>query len=159
VGINWYEAEAYARWLSAVSGQAFRLPSEQEWEKAARGSDGRKYPWGEQFDSHLCNTQEGHLMTTSPVGLFPGGASPYNILDASGNVWEWTASWYQAYPGGNPQASDQFGERFRVVRGGAWGDYRWGVRCASRFGFVPVYFVNDFGFRLVSPGIFLDSGC
>ncbi|MEA3350206.1 MAG: SUMF1/EgtB/PvdO family nonheme iron enzyme, partial [Chloroflexota bacterium] len=94
VGINWHEAEAYCRWLSAVAEQIFRLPAELEWEKSARGTDGDIYPWGDEFESNLCNSVESHIYITTPVGLYPQGTSPFGLFDASGNVWEWTASWY-----------------------------------------------------------------
>jgi formylglycine-generating enzyme required for sulfatase activity len=150
VGVNWYEAEAYCNWLSAITGHAFRLPREMEWEKAARGTDGREYPWGEKFDSTLCNTNESYIYTTTPVGLYPGGISPFGVFDASGNVWEWTGDWYEMYPGGEP--SDDFGEKYRVVRGGSWGGNRVHARCGCRGGLVPVYFPDVLGFRLCSPG-------
>lgn len=152
VGVNWYEAEAYCAWLSAISGIPFRLPGEMEWEKAARGVDGRNYPWGNAFQPQWCNTLEGHVMTTTPVGLYPQGVSPYGLFDASGNVWEWTADWYQAYPGGDPAASDDFGEKFRVLRGGSWSYDRRFARCAYRGRLTPDYFTDFVGFRVVSPG-------
>jgi formylglycine-generating enzyme required for sulfatase activity len=151
VGINWYEAEAYCRWLSAVSGETFRLPAEMAWEKSARGAEGRVYPWGDAFDPDLCNSVESQIYTTTPVGLYPQGVSPFGLYDASGNVWEWTSSWYQAYPGSEAQ-SDNFGQRFRVVRGGSWIDDRRDVRCASRGWFTPGLFYGGSGFRVVSPG-------
>ncbi|MBI5305492.1 MAG: SUMF1/EgtB/PvdO family nonheme iron enzyme [Chloroflexi bacterium] len=150
VGVNWYEAEAYCNWLSAITKREFRLPQEMEWEKAARGVDGREYPWGEKFDSALCNTNESHIYTTTPVGLYPGGVSPFGLFDASGNVWEWTGDWYQMYPGGNEL--DDFGEKFRVVRGGSWLIVAGNARCAYRGRFVPVDFNGSVGFRLCSPG-------
>ncbi|MGQ0602952.1 MAG: SUMF1/EgtB/PvdO family nonheme iron enzyme [Anaerolineales bacterium] len=149
IGVNWHEAEAYARWLSAVTSHEFRLPSEMEWEKAARGTDGRQYPWEGEFDSARCNTNEGRILNTTPVGLYPNGVSPYGLHDASGNVWEWTADWYQAYPGG--PANDDYGERFKAVRGGSWDDNHWDARCAFRFRLVPVSFLNTLGYRLFSP--------
>jgi formylglycine-generating enzyme required for sulfatase activity len=151
VGVNWHEAEAYCRWLSHVTGRLFRLPGELDWEKAARGADGRAYPWGNDFDAGRCNSQESHIFTTTPVGLYPDGCSPYGLFDASGNAWEWTVSWYQAYPGSQAQ-SDDFGERFRVVRGGAWSFNRGFVRAACRSRYVPVGFDDLSGFRVSSPG-------
>jgi formylglycine-generating enzyme required for sulfatase activity len=160
--VNWHEAEAYCRWLTAVTQQTFRLPTEAEWEKAARGGlpsplqgEGpgmrvREYPWGEKFDATRCNTVESHIYTTTPVGLYPGGVSPFGLFDASGNVWEWTADWYQMYPGGEP--SDDLGEKFKVVRGGSWGSDRSLARCACRGRFVPGYFSYGIGFRVLSPG-------
>lgn len=156
VGVNWYEAEAYCNWLSAVTGREFSLPPEMEWEKAARGPStgaqdvGREYPWGEKFDSTLCNTVESHIYTTTPIGLYPGGVSPFGLFDASGNVWEWTSDWYQMYPGGDE--SKDFGEKFRVVRGGSWYFNLNLTRCAYRYRSVPDNFNNTVGFRLSSPG-------
>jgi len=163
VGVNWHEAEAYCRWLSAVSGREFRLPLELEWEKAARwepspagGGQGegrsRVYPWGDEFDPRQCNSVEGQVYRTTPVGLYPGGVSPFGLWETSGNVWEWTASWYQAYPESESQR-EEFGEKFRVVRGGSWGNIRSLLRCAFRFRSVPDYFFDNFGVRLVSPGL------
>ncbi len=150
VGVNWYEADAYCRWLSAVTRIAFQLPSEREWEKAARGERGNEYPWGNKFKSSRCNTIEGDLRMTTPVGLYTNGISPFKIFDASGNVWEWTSSWYEKYPGGNE--SKEFGKKFRVLRGGAWDDNRGPARCACRCRYVPGHFSRPVGFRVRSPG-------
>ena len=152
VGVNWYEAQAYCCWLAAVAGREFRLPTETEWEKGARGTDGRAYPWGDEFDPALCNTVESHVYTTTPVGLYPGGVSPCGLFDAGGNVWEWTADWYRMYPGGDE--SEDFGEKFRAVRGGSWYGGRRLARCACRGRNVPDDFDGGVGFRLVSPGSF-----
>jgi len=151
VGVNWHEAEAYARWLSAVSGGDHRLPAEMQWEKAARGSDDRAYPWEGDFDSARCNTVESRIFTTTPVGLYPDGRSPFGLFDAAGNVWEWTADRYQAYPGGQHLEDDD--KDFKVVRGGSWTLNRRIARCASRLGLVPVLFYLNLGFRLCSPGL------
>ena len=110
----------------------------------------RAYPWGDEFDPALCNTVEGHVYTTTPVGLYPGGLSPYGLFDAAGNVWEWTADWYQMYPGGDE--SEDFGTKFRAVRGGSWYFFGMFARCAYRDRLVPVNFYYGIGFRLVSPG-------
>ena len=150
VGVNWYEADAHCRWLAAITQQGYRLPGEAAWEKAARGTDGRVYPWGTAYDSKICNTVETHIYTTTPIGLYPGGVSPYGLFDASGNVWDWTTDWYQMYPGG--EVSDDFGEKFKVVRGGSWDFNRWFARCAYRGGGVPVDFYFVIGFRVISPG-------
>lgn len=91
VGINWYEAVAYTRWLSVQTGQEFRLPTEAEWEKAARGTDGRIWPWGNDWVAVNCNFNSPNARTT-PVGEYPAGASPYGVLDMAGNAWEWTAT-------------------------------------------------------------------
>jgi len=153
VGVNWYEASAYCAWLSAVTRREFRLPAEMEWEKAARGADGRAYPWGNEFDPKKCNSVEARILRNVPVGLLPVGASMYGVFEASGNVWEWTGNWYQAYAGQKEEhQSDAYGEKYRTVRGGSWDLNRGDVRCADRLWFVPVNFDNGIGFRLVSPG-------
>ena len=98
VNVSWYDATAYAEWLSRVTGKDYRLPTEAEWEKAARGTDGRKFPWGDEFDTKKCNTAESGIGDTTPVDTYPDGASPYGVMDMAGNVWEWCADWYAPYP-------------------------------------------------------------
>jgi formylglycine-generating enzyme required for sulfatase activity len=151
VGICWHEARAYCAWLSAQTGAAYRLPTEAEWEAAARGQAARRYPWGESFDPGRCNTFETHVRGTTPVGIFPGGDTPEGIADLSGNVWEWTGSAYRPYPyladGG--REDPETGETRWVVRGGSWDHDRDDARCAHRHHFHPDYRSNFLGFRVV----------
>lgn len=124
VGVSWFEAVAYCRWLSAQTGQEFRLPSEAEWEKAARGSDGRIWPWGNTWEQGRCNSKETGIGKTTPVGQYSSGASSYGVLDMAGNVWEWCATiWKKDYP---YQIEDEWSagyleqDKARARRGGAY---------------------------------------
>jgi formylglycine-generating enzyme required for sulfatase activity len=174
VGICWYEARAYCRWLAALwrvdglagvpggvpEGYAVRLPTEAEWEAAARGREGRRYPWGPDFDAGSANTLEGRVLRVSPVGAYPDGSATCGALDLSGNTWEWTLSlWgddpdttafpypYQPQDGReNPEADPGV---LRVVRGGSWSDNQRGARCAYRYYDNPFNRFNLLGFRVV----------
>ena len=121
VMVSWQDAVAYAKWLAERTGQVWRLPSEAEWEKSARGTDGRLYPWGDAFDASRCNTSEGKKGTTNSVGNYPSGASPYGALDMAGNVWERTSTLFKPYPyvatDGRERAEST---ENRVLRGGSW---------------------------------------
>jgi formylglycine-generating enzyme required for sulfatase activity len=151
VGVSWYEAAAYAAWLSRETGMPFRLPTEAEWEKAARGPDGNIYPWGNTFNKKYCNSYESDLSRTSPVSIFPGGKSVYGCFDIAGNVWEWCSDWYGSdyyskSPLKNPTGPDSGAGR--VVRGGGWGSSAGYLRCADRGVGWPSSRYDNIGFRL-----------
>ena len=196
VWVDWHEAMAYCRWLSEQLREVARerldtekalsesarwfwqgltdgslgvgLPSEAEWEKAARGADGRIYPWGKKPDPNRANYDDTGLYATSAVGCFPGGASPYGCEEMSGNVWEWTRSlWgedldkpafgYPYDPVDGRENLDASDDVRRVLRGGAFDDGARFARCAYRLGSGPGDRGDDFGFRVVvSPLVFSD---
>ncbi|MCL4868898.1 MAG: SUMF1/EgtB/PvdO family nonheme iron enzyme [Anaerolineae bacterium] len=159
VGICWFEAQAYCAWLSAQTGDRYTLPTEVEWEAAARGTQGRRYAYGDTFDPTLGNTFETHLRRTSPVGVFPGGRTPEGIYDLSGNVWEWTSTlwgdnWQQPtypYPYNRDDGREdpQDGTSWRVVRGGSWNDAQVDARAAYRSRIHPVSRYGYLGGRVV----------
>ncbi len=149
VGVHWHEAVAYCNWLAEATGFAYRLPTEAEWEKAARGTDERLYPWGNEFDSARCNTSESNLGRTTPVGRYPQGASPYGVLDMSGGVWEWTSSANAPYPydpTDGREAPDAPGRR--IVRGGSWYDSGDSARVTYRDNLNPYDRHCSVGFRV-----------
>jgi formylglycine-generating enzyme required for sulfatase activity len=146
VCVTWADAQAYAAWVGG------RLPTEAEWEMAARGGDGRLYPWGEKAPDCQAANYKGCLGRPATVGTYPGGASPYGALDMAGNVWEWVADWYDDtyYTNAaaqNPQGPDS-GER-RVVRGGSFDMSEQRLRATYRIGNLPEYSNWDLGFRVV----------
>ena len=129
VGINYYEAEAFARWAGK------RLPTEMEWERAARGTDGRKYPWGNEFDPGRCNTLESKISKTTQVTSYSNGISPVGCYDMAGNVWEWTHSWIDD------------NKKFKVLRGGSWDYTRDLAQCAYHHDFQRTARYDIIGFR------------
>jgi formylglycine-generating enzyme required for sulfatase activity len=149
VGVSWYEAHAYCQWLSEATGRHYRLPTEAEWEKAARGTDGRPYPWGDAFDASRCNARDSGLECTTPVGQYsPAGDSPYGCADMAGNVSKWTISRFRPYPyDPGDGRDDPEGDAERVTRGGSWHSPALRVRVTSRGYNGPWFTDNDLGFR------------
>ena len=150
VYVSWKDAGEYCLWLSEVTNESFRLPSEAEWERAARGTDGRYYPWGNSWDAKRANTIEEGPHTTTPVGQYsPQGNSPIGCVDMAGNVNEWTNDWFRNYSGGSfkPELHDS---KYRVLRGGSWQNDAKHVRCAGRGWAKPDERSDTIGFRVVS---------
>ena len=163
VQVNWDQAQAYCQWAGGT------LPSEAQWEKAARGTDARRFPWGSSLPDgkrlNLCDKNcslkekdsriDDGFMNLAPVGSFPDGASPYGLLDMAGNVWEWTADWYQpAYyktaPLENPIGPENGSGR--TIRGGSWSDKTAAqFRTVARQGISPGSVFDTLGFRCIVP--------
>jgi formylglycine-generating enzyme required for sulfatase activity len=174
VDVSWHEAQSFCAWLKQQTGRRYRLPTEAEWEKAARGTDGRTFPWGNQFDLQRCNVRESGLGITMPVGHYPAGASPYHVLDMAGTVWEWTQSLQAPYPyraddgrnGSEPwieRRTPRFLQRLlrtapehalpavetrRVIRGGCFANPEGFARCACRLRLQPERRTPFLGMRL-----------
>jgi formylglycine-generating enzyme required for sulfatase activity len=155
VWVSWEDANTYCGWLSGATGRSYRLPTEAEWEKAARGTDGRAYPWGDDLpNKNLCAFDNDVGVTATPVGRYsPQGDSPYGCRDMAGNVWEWCHSLYKPYPY-DPEdgREDPAAKGSRVVRGGAFYTNLRRVRCASRLRYLPDLWLNVIGFRVVVAG-------
>jgi len=168
VEVTWYDAQKYLKWLNQIfssqlpQGSSFRLPSEAEWEKAARGTDGRTWPWGNTFDKNKCNTREGGKGSTTPVGLYsPQGDSPYGCVDMAGNVSEWTRSLWgpnilypeykYPYKVNDGREDEDIGDQaiYMVLRGGAFNSFGWYAQCAHRHRTFPSYRYMEHGFRVV----------
>jgi len=143
--VSWFDADAFCRW------DGKHLPLEEQWEKAARGTDKRAFPWGNRFSKKKANTPQLGFGNTMKVGSFLEGVSPYGAYDMAGNAWEWVDNWFKPYPG-NKHPDENYGERFKVLRGGSWYDctyYKCGISAPSynRIFFNPNTKNNNFGFR------------
>ncbi len=154
--VVWVDAIGCCKWLNSLlardlpSGLILRLPTEAEWEKAARGIDGREFPWGNNFDKSKCNTNEGGKGSTTSVGLyFPQGDSPYGCADMAGNVWEWTRSLKKGYPYKvNDGREDEKASGTHILRGGSFNVSERSARCASRSIYGGYALINHIGFRV-----------
>lgn len=157
--VSWYEAVAFCRWLSRLLHSEVRLPTEREWEKAARGTDGRQYPWGKKYltgyaniDERWSDVGERNIGRTTAVGIYPQGASPYRVMDLAGNVFEWCLNKYA-----DPKDTDLGGDDMRVRRGGSWINSQDRARASFRDYDRPYFRLGYVGFRVVClPPIFPD---
>ena len=175
VGVCWYEADAFCRWLTESRGDGvYCLPDEDQWEAAAAGREGRDYPWGEDWQDGICNTEESKIGRTSAVGIFRRSDTPEGVGDMAGNVWEWTRSdyherkpredfrfdpeiqvlWDQGVIGGDEKSRDELFKRWGeksaqlpVLRGGSWSIARVIARCAVRYSYNPIVRGYNRGFR------------
>ena len=156
--VDWYEALAFTRWLSAQLGYAITLPTEQQWEKAARGTDGREYPWGTGFktgDANVNDTSavDDNLQQTTAVGLYPHRASPYQVMDMAGNVWEWCLNKY-----GHPEQidPDQSSDSVACCAAAPGAAFLASPAPPSAAGTIPDFRVNGIGFRVVCSSPYTD---
>jgi formylglycine-generating enzyme required for sulfatase activity len=157
VNVTWHAATQYCRWLNTLVASHIqivkaraRLPTEAEWEKAARGKEGNEWPWGNVFDPDKCNSRVSSHGGTTPVGMYsPYGDSPYGVADLAGNVWEWCHSLYQPYPYElDPSREDETSSGTRVLRGGSFAYDRGSTRCAFRLNDFPDTRLGHTGFRV-----------
>ena len=151
INVSWHDAMAYARWLSEQTGRSYRLPTEAEWEYAARAGSETAYPWGNGIGRNRANCNgcgsRWDNRKTAPVGSFE--ANRWGLHDTVGNVWEWTCSEYDSdYGGAEKRCAASGSVGLRAVRGGSWGGRPQGVRSADRYGDGPFGRTNGLGFRL-----------
>jgi formylglycine-generating enzyme required for sulfatase activity len=160
--VSWEEAQAFCGWLTAVRDEglvhpasriphpaSLRLPTEAEWERAARGADGRIFPWGNTWDSARANTREAGIGRTTPVASYPEGASPHGCLGMAGGVWEWTSSLDTPYPYNTADGrEDPAAAGRRILRGGCYANPHGYARCACRFRLAPSLHNEFLGFRI-----------
>jgi formylglycine-generating enzyme required for sulfatase activity len=147
--VDWNMAKTYCEWAGR------QLPTEAQWEKAARGTDANIYPWGNDAPNNNLLNYDSAIGDTTEVGKYLNGKSIYGALDMAGNVWEWVNDWYDVYPGGDLNASSDFGQTYRVLRGGSWNSnayynyYYYGdlVRSAFRLRYLPTNIYSYIGFR------------
>ncbi|MBM3890019.1 MAG: formylglycine-generating enzyme family protein [Verrucomicrobia bacterium] len=154
IWVTWSEAVAFCLWLSERDGREYRLPTEAQWEYAARGTDGRIFPWGNSWDGQRCNSAEDDdgFAQTSPVKQFPQGASPFGVLDMVGNVWEWCSDWFEPGYGDGSTRQDPAGPAggtHRVCRGGSWLNHGYSCRTTMRARRAPDFSDNYIGFRVI----------
>ena len=160
VNVNWEDSSAYCRWLSTTTGNAYRLPSEAEWEKGARGVNALLFPWGNAWEANRCNTAEAEARATVPIDYYQKYDSPYGLLDMAGNIFEWTNTlWseedsssnlfsYPYNPDDGREATSKNERAIRIVRGGSFLRNRRYARCASRMRFRSTTRNPDTGFRV-----------
>lgn len=161
VNVSWQDAQGYVKWLNETQtadlpkGYLYCLPTEAEWEKAARGAYGNVYPWGNEFDVNKCNIDQSKKGSTVPVNAYPSGASPYGCEQMAGNVWEWTHSLFEKYPyRADDGREDEQKSGNRVLRGGSFGLTLRDERCAGRYRSVIDYSIDDLGFRVcIAPSL------
>ncbi|MBM4430297.1 MAG: TIR domain-containing protein [Chloroflexi bacterium] len=151
VYVSWHDARAYCHWLAEVTGKPYRLPSEAEWEKGARGTDGRIYPWGNRWDAKRCNTAKHGPGDTTSVGAYPQGSSPYGLLEMVGNVWEWCSTLYLDYPYQSDDGREDLeADGDRVLRGGSYSNSQYSARCAYRVRDRADARISRIGFRVAA---------
>lgn len=156
VGVSWFEAQAFCSWLSLKTGQVYRLPTEAEWERAARGLEQRRYAWGDALDGSLANYEnsgDSFEPGLTPADFFPGNVTPEGVSGMIGNIWEWCQDWYggsayyTASEKNNPQGPDE--GTSRIIRGGGWVDSAYYQRAANRNSSFPENRNPIQGFRCV----------